>query len=144
MKTTQTKGDVMVIKTKVPYMDTDADAEALESHQEYLRRIKIPLGQRVISASRMNILAGSIIRDKRIQAKLSQCWLADALGICSQQLGKYEKGAVTLTIFRIAQICHYLNMKPEDYINQIFKNASMDEEKTNKAPQDLESKVEMQ
>lgn len=75
------------------------------------------------SASMINRSAGCVIRRKRNELKISQNWIADEMGITRQQFGKYEKGYVTLTIFRIMQICDILGIAPELYMISVYNEA---------------------
>jgi len=53
---------------------------------------------------------GSLIRIVRKAAGLSQMKLAEKIGISYQQVQKYEKGASEISISRLSQIAHALNM----------------------------------
>lgn len=60
---------------------------------------------------------GSLIRIARKAAGLSQMKLAEKIGISYQQVQKYEKGASEITISRLSQIAHALNMPVSRFIS---------------------------
>lgn len=53
---------------------------------------------------------GSLIRIMRKAAGLSQMKLAERVGISYQQIQKYEKGVSEISISRLSQIAHALNI----------------------------------
>jgi len=59
---------------------------------------------------------GDLIRIARKTAGLSQMGLAEKIGVSYQQVQKYEKGASEITIPRLAQIAHALNMPLSSFI----------------------------
>lgn len=60
--------------------------------------------------SKIDLYIGNKIRERRKQLKLSQQELASILGISYQQLQKYESGNTPLTMARLFQIAHALNV----------------------------------
>lgn len=53
---------------------------------------------------------GSLIRIVRKAAGLSQMRLAERVGISYQQIQKYEKGVSEISVSRLSQIAHALNI----------------------------------
>jgi len=53
---------------------------------------------------------GSLIRIVRKTAGLSQMGLAERVGISYQQIQKYEKGVSEISVSRLSQIAHALNI----------------------------------
>ncbi|MCX5717158.1 MAG: helix-turn-helix domain-containing protein [Nitrospirae bacterium] len=53
---------------------------------------------------------GSLIRIVRKAAGLSQMELAEMVGISYQQIQKYEKGVSEISVSRLSQIAHALNI----------------------------------
>lgn len=53
---------------------------------------------------------GSLIRIVRKAAGLSQMKLAEKVGISYQQIQKYEKGVSEISVSRLSQIAHALNI----------------------------------
>jgi transcriptional regulator with XRE-family HTH domain len=53
---------------------------------------------------------GSLIRIMRKAAGLSQMELAERVGISYQQIQKYEKGVSEISVSRLSQIAHALNI----------------------------------
>ncbi|MDP2277965.1 MAG: helix-turn-helix transcriptional regulator [Nitrospirota bacterium] len=53
---------------------------------------------------------GSLIRIMRKAAGLSQMVLAERVGISYQQIQKYEKGVSEISVSRLSQIAHALNI----------------------------------
>ncbi|MBA3070762.1 MAG: helix-turn-helix transcriptional regulator [Nitrospirae bacterium] len=53
---------------------------------------------------------GSLIRIVRKAAGLSQMKLAEKVGISYQQIQKYEKGVSEISVLRLSQIAHALNI----------------------------------
>ena len=53
---------------------------------------------------------GSLIRIVRKAAGLSQMGLAERVGISYQQIQKYEKGVSEISVSRLSQIAHALNI----------------------------------
>ncbi|MDP3260559.1 MAG: helix-turn-helix domain-containing protein [Thermodesulfovibrionales bacterium] len=53
---------------------------------------------------------GSLIRIMRKAAGLSQMGLAERVGISYQQIQKYEKGVSDISVSRLSQIAHALNI----------------------------------
>jgi transcriptional regulator with XRE-family HTH domain len=53
---------------------------------------------------------GSLIRIMRKAAGLSQMGLAERVGISYQQIQKYEKGVSEISVSRLSQIAHALNI----------------------------------
>ncbi|MCG2710482.1 MAG: helix-turn-helix domain-containing protein [Thermodesulfovibrionales bacterium] len=53
---------------------------------------------------------GSLIRIVRKAAGLSQMRLAERVGISYQQIQKYEKGVSEISVSRLSQIAHALNL----------------------------------
>src|SRR5882757_1745026 len=53
-------------------------------------------------------IVGNRIRSRRLEMKLSQQQLADALGVSFQQVQKYEKGVNRVGVGRLQQIADFL------------------------------------
>jgi len=68
---------------------------------------------------------GLRVRSRRIQLKMSQTDLGDAVGITFQQIQKYEKGANRIGSSRLQQIASALGVRPDYFFeNQVFENAA--------------------
>ncbi len=59
---------------------------------------------------------GEVLRDRRNVAGITQKDLANASRISFQQIQKYESGANRLSISRLFELAHTLNVKPSDLI----------------------------
>lgn len=59
---------------------------------------------------------GNLIRIARKTAGLSQMGLAERIGVSYQQVQKYEKGLSEISISRLSQIAHALNMPMSKFI----------------------------
>jgi transcriptional regulator with XRE-family HTH domain len=55
-------------------------------------------------------IVGNRIRARRLEQKLSQQQLADALGVSFQQIQKYEKGVNRVGVARLQQIADFLKV----------------------------------
>ena len=60
---------------------------------------------------------GNLIRISRKTVGLSQMGLAERIGVSYQQVQKYEKGASEISISRLSQIAHALNMPVSRFIS---------------------------
>jgi transcriptional regulator with XRE-family HTH domain len=60
----------------------------------------------------INERLGKRIRSIRKYRGLSQTYLADALGVSFQQVGKYESGENTMAVPAFLVICKALDIKP--------------------------------
>jgi transcriptional regulator with XRE-family HTH domain len=57
---------------------------------------------------------GSVIRMRRVKLKLSQTALGAAIGVSFQQIQKYERGKNAIASTCIADLCHALEITPND------------------------------
>jgi len=57
---------------------------------------------------------GQIIKDRRIERRMTQSQLADALGIQQSTLSCYELGLRGMTIDMFFDVCRVLRLKPND------------------------------
>ena len=60
---------------------------------------------------------GSMIRELRKAAAMSQSMLADKIGVSYQQVQKYEKGASKLSVPRLLQIAEVFGVPPESFLH---------------------------
>jgi transcriptional regulator with XRE-family HTH domain len=57
---------------------------------------------------------GSVIRMQRVKLGMSQTELGEALGVSFQQIQKYEQGKSAVASTRISDLCHALQITPND------------------------------
>jgi transcriptional regulator with XRE-family HTH domain len=62
------------------------------------------------SKSEIDRYIGSRIRERRLSLHLTQEFLASALGVSSQQVQNYEKGANGISAVRLFDVCKILNV----------------------------------
>ena len=67
-------------------------------------------------ATTIDIAIGARLRAFRVQRKLSQMAVGEALGVTFQQIQKYEKGVNRVSGSRLVGLCELLNVKPEQLL----------------------------
>lgn len=68
---------------------------------------------------KFSVTLGSRIKQHRLVRGWSRNILADLIGITHQQLQKYEAGTNRLSVSRLMTICRILNMRIEDFLQNI-------------------------
>jgi transcriptional regulator with XRE-family HTH domain len=77
---------------------------------------------------------GTAIRLQRMKLGLSQTQLGKLLGVTFQQVQKYEQGTNSVASTRIGDLCHALNVSP----NELFGvGATLDSEAMRLSPADI-------
>ncbi|WLA75039.1 helix-turn-helix transcriptional regulator [Bradyrhizobium diazoefficiens] len=71
------------------------------------------------SANANDALIGQRLRTRRMELKISQAELGDALGVSFQQIQKYEKGVNRVGAARLAQIAEALKTSIEYFIGDL-------------------------
>jgi transcriptional regulator with XRE-family HTH domain len=66
-------------------------------------------------ATPTDVRIGRLIRAQRRAKGLTQIELADAVGVASIQIQKYEKGVIRVSSSRLEMIAKVLNMSPLDF-----------------------------
>jgi len=59
---------------------------------------------------------GHRIRARRLELKLSQLDVAQALGVAPQQVQKYERGANRVSASRLVDLCQVLDLTPNELL----------------------------
>jgi transcriptional regulator with XRE-family HTH domain len=83
----------------------------------YRRAFAFVLGKGAAMRTRDHLVdkkIGSVIRMQRVKLGLSQTELGGALGVTFQQIQKYERGTNAVASTRIADLCHALEITPND------------------------------
>ncbi|MEW6571757.1 MAG: helix-turn-helix transcriptional regulator [Nitrospirota bacterium] len=62
-------------------------------------------------------IIGSLIRRRRLAANMSQMTLANKMGISYQQLQKYEKGIDNISVYRLYQLSHALDIPINKFLD---------------------------
>ena len=81
---------------------------------------------------------GSMIRELRKAAAMSQSRLADKIGVSYQQVQKYEKGASNLSVPRLMQIAEVFGVPPESFLYADTMERKMLDTSTASALSDIE------
>ena len=71
----------------------------------------------------LDIALGQTVRLRRRALRLSQQGLAGALGVSFQQVQKYERGTNRISFSRLVEICHALNCRVADLVDELDGNA---------------------
>src|SRR5262245_9059051 len=64
-----------------------------------------------------------LVRVLRLQAKMSQTQLGEAVGVTFQQIQKYESGANRITIGMLVQLAAALGVQPQRFFLQASDNS---------------------
>ncbi|WP_051003000.1 helix-turn-helix domain-containing protein [Bradyrhizobium elkanii] len=73
----------------------------------------------VRSANESDALIGQRLRTRRMELKISQSELGDALGVSFQQVQKYEKGVNRVGAARLAEIAEVLDTNVDYFIGDL-------------------------
>jgi transcriptional regulator with XRE-family HTH domain len=76
------------------------------------------MGQKQNSTD-IDALVGERVRSRRIQAKMSQAKLGDALGVTFEQVQKYEKGINRIGSGRLFKIAEVLECNVMDFFESV-------------------------
>jgi transcriptional regulator with XRE-family HTH domain len=77
------------------------------------------MGKNSYSAAEIDVLIGERVRSRRLQAKVSQAVLGEALGITLQQIQKYETGANRIGCGRLLKIAEVLDCDVAEFYESI-------------------------
>ena len=66
--------------------------------------------------SELSIKIGQLIRNRRLQLKMTQESLALQCGIDRSYMGRIERGEVNLTVEKIYEIASVLNISPKELL----------------------------
>jgi transcriptional regulator with XRE-family HTH domain len=66
------------------------------------------MSQKIRPAADIDVLIGERVRSRRMQAKISQAALGEALGVTLQQIQKYEEGADRIGSGRLLEVAKVL------------------------------------
>ena len=71
------------------------------------------------STAEIDVLIGERVRSRRLQAKVSQAVLGEALGVTFQQIQKYETGANRIGCGRLLKIAEVFNCDVSEFYESI-------------------------
>src|ERR1700751_3548635 len=77
-------------------------------------------------ATPTDVRIGSLIRAQRRAKGLTQIALADAVGVTSIQIQKYERGVIRVASSRLEKIAKALNMSPLDFFESAKPKGEME------------------
>lgn len=83
------------------------------------------------SATKVDDDIGMRIRLRRVELKMSQQHLSNALGVTFQQVQKYEKAMNRISAGRLLEVCRVLQVDPNYLLGWQGKPLKVDEEQTN-------------
>ena len=85
------------------------------------------MSQKDHSTTDIDVLIGERVRSRRVQAKMSQAILGEALGVTFQQIQKYEKGTDRIGSGRLLKIADVLDCDVmEFYVSSSSDQTSAD------------------
>jgi transcriptional regulator with XRE-family HTH domain len=74
------------------------------------------------SSTDVDVLVGERIRSRRIQARMSQAKLGEAIGVTFQQIQKYEKGTNRIGSGRLFKIAEVLQCDVTEFYESVRKD----------------------
>lgn len=77
------------------------------------------MGKNSYSTAEIDVLIGERVRSRRLQAKVSQAVLGEALGVTFQQIQKYETGANRIGSGRLLKIAEVLDCNVAEFYQSI-------------------------
>jgi transcriptional regulator with XRE-family HTH domain len=77
------------------------------------------------SSTDVDALVGERIRSRRLQAKMSQATLGEAIGVTFQQVQKYEKGTNRIGSGRLFKIAEVLQCDVTDFYESVRKDPTV-------------------
>jgi transcriptional regulator with XRE-family HTH domain len=80
------------------------------------------MGKNTFSTVEIDAQIGQRVRSRRLQAKVSQADLGEALGVTFQQIQKYESGANRIGSGRLLKIAQVLNCNVAEFYHSINEN----------------------
>lgn len=85
------------------------------------RGLKNEVGVSAKSVSQQDIEIGKLVRTRRLDLKMSQTDLGEALGVTFQQIQKYEKGANRIGAGRLMEVANALSVPVAFFYPQPIK-----------------------
>jgi transcriptional regulator with XRE-family HTH domain len=73
------------------------------------------MSKKAFSTAEIDVLIGERVRSRRLQAKVSQAVLGEALGVTFQQVQKYENGASRIGCGRLLRIAEVLDCDVSEF-----------------------------
>jgi transcriptional regulator with XRE-family HTH domain len=73
----------------------------------------------------VDALVGERVRSRRLQAKMSQATLGEAIGVTFQQIQKYEKGANRIGSGRLFKIAEVLQCDVTEFYDSVRNNPTI-------------------
>jgi transcriptional regulator with XRE-family HTH domain len=77
------------------------------------------------SSTDVDALVGERVRSRRIQAKMSQATLGEAIGVTFQQVQKYEKGTNRIGSGRLFKIAEVLQCDVTEFYDSVRNNPTI-------------------
>ena len=77
------------------------------------------------SSTDVDALVGERVRSRRLQAKMSQATLGEAIGVTFQQIQKYEKGANRIGSGRRFKIAEVLQCDVTEFYDSVRNNPTI-------------------
>jgi transcriptional regulator with XRE-family HTH domain len=77
------------------------------------------------SSTDVDALVGERVRSRRLQAKMSQATLGEAIGVTFQQIQKYEKGANRIGSGRLFKIAEVLQCDVTEFYDSVRNNPTI-------------------
>jgi transcriptional regulator with XRE-family HTH domain len=77
------------------------------------------------SSTDVDALVGERVRSRRLQAKMSQATLGEALGVTFQQVQKYEKGTNRIGSGRLFKIAEVLQCDVTEFYDSVRNNPTI-------------------
>lgn len=75
----------------------------------------------MLAFSQIRIGMGTVLKNRRMLAGLTQEKLAEKIGVAYQQLGKYEKGLNSLSVPRLLKAAEALNITPGQFLEEVIR-----------------------
>jgi transcriptional regulator with XRE-family HTH domain len=77
------------------------------------------------SSTDVDALVGERVRSRRLQAKMSQATLGEAIGVTFQQVQKYEKGTNRIGSGRLFKIAEVLQCDVTEFYDSVRNNPTI-------------------
>jgi transcriptional regulator with XRE-family HTH domain len=77
------------------------------------------------SSTDVDALVGERVRSRRLQAKMSQATLGEAIGVTFQQIQKYEKGTNRIGSGRLFKIAEVLQCDVTEFYDSVRNNPTI-------------------
>lgn len=81
------------------------------------------------STSAIDIYLGQALRKKRLNLGISQCELAEVVGVTFQQIQKYEKGANRITVGNFYKMIRFLELDANELFGSFEEYSAIGDKK---------------